>query len=140
MGCLIQIYVFICFAAMESFLLVTMIYDRYIAICHPLSYPTILIGGLCTQMVALCHVLSHLHALLYTLLTGRLNFCAGNRIPHFFCDLCPMMKIFCTSIQLNNLMIPTEIVIVIHGALVFIFASYVFIISAVLQITSANEE
>ena len=86
-GCLAQTYFFICFAAMENFLLAVMAYDRYIAICHPLRYSSILTGMLCAQMVALCHVLSHLHALLHTYLMGRLIFCADNRIPHFFCDL-----------------------------------------------------
>ncbi|XP_032757821.1 olfactory receptor 1Q1-like [Rattus rattus] len=137
-GCLAQTYFFICFAAMENFLLAAMAYDRYIAICHPLRYSSILTGMLCAQMLALCHVLSHLHALLHTLLMGRLIFCADNRIPHFFCDLYPLMKISCTSTELNTLMIQTEGVIVINGALVFIIASYAFIISAVLQIPSAN--
>ncbi|XP_021050849.1 olfactory receptor 1Q1-like [Mus pahari] len=137
-GCLAQTYFFICFAAMENFLLAVMAYDRYIAICHPLRYTSILTGTLCAQMVALCHVLSHLHALLHTFLMGRLIFCADNRIPHFFCDLYPLMKISCSSTQLNTLMIHTEGVIVINGALVFIIASYAFIISTVLQIPSAN--
>ncbi|XP_028610480.1 olfactory receptor 1Q1-like [Grammomys surdaster] len=137
-GCLAQTYFFICFAAMENFLLAVMAYDRYIAICHPLRYTSILTGMLCVQMVALCHVLSHLHALLHSLLMSKLIFCSDNRIPHFFCDLYPLMKISCTSTQLNTLMIHTEGVIVINGALVFIIASYAFIISAVLQIPSDN--
>lgn len=138
MGCLAQTYFFICFAAMENFLLAVMAYDRYIAVCLPLRYPTILTRRLCIQLVVLCHVLSHLHALLHTLLMGQLIFCADNRIPHFFCDLYPLMKISCTSTRLNTLMIHTEGIIVINGALVIIIASYAFIISAVLQIPSAN--
>ncbi|XP_021512455.1 olfactory receptor 1Q1-like [Meriones unguiculatus] len=137
-GCLTQTYFFICFAAMENFLLAVMAYDRYVAICHPLCYPTILTGMLCARMVALCHVISHLHALLHTCLMGRLTFCADNRIPHFFCDLYPLMKVSCTSTQLNTLMIHTEGVIVIDGALVFIIATYAFIISAVLRIPSGK--
>uniref|UniRef100_A0A8C3X551 Olfactory receptor n=1 Tax=Catagonus wagneri TaxID=51154 RepID=A0A8C3X551_9CETA len=138
MGCLAQTYFFICFAAMENFLLAVMAYDRYIAICHPFRYPMILSRRLCVQMVALCHMLSHLHALLHTLLMGRLIFCADNRIPHFFCDLYPLMKISCSSTHLNTLMIHTEGVIVINGALAFIIASYACIISAVLQSPSAK--
>ncbi|XP_008822528.1 olfactory receptor 1Q1 [Nannospalax galili] len=137
-GCLAQTYFFICFAAVENFLLAVMACDRYLAICHPLRYPTILTGMLCAQMVILCHVLSHLHALLHTLLMGRLTFCGDNRISHFFCDLYPLMKISCTSTHLNTLMIHTEGVIVINGALAFITASYAFIISAVLRIPSAK--
>ncbi|XP_005382582.1 PREDICTED: olfactory receptor 1Q1-like [Chinchilla lanigera] len=138
MGCLAQTYFFICFAAMENFLLAVMAYDRYIAICHPFRYPMILTRMLCAQMVAMCHVLSHLHALLHIFLMGRLIFCADNRIPHFFCDLYPLMKISCTSTHLNTLMIQTEGVIVINGALTFIIASYACIISTVLRIPSAK--
>uniref|UniRef100_A0A8D1U2J9 Olfactory receptor n=1 Tax=Sus scrofa TaxID=9823 RepID=A0A8D1U2J9_PIG len=137
-GCLAQTYFFICFAAMENFLLAVMAYDRYIAICHPFRYPMILSRRLCAQMVALCHILSHLHALLHTLLMYRLIFCADNRIPHFFCDLYPLMKISCSSTHLNTLMIHTEGVIVINGALAFIIASYACIISVVLQRPSAK--
>ncbi|EPQ12935.1 Olfactory receptor 1Q1 [Myotis brandtii] len=133
MGCLAQTYCFICFAAMENFLLAIMAYDRYIAICHPFRYHMILTRMLCSQMVALCHILSHLHALLHTFLMGRLIFCADNRIPHFFCDLYPLMKLSCSSTHLNTLMIHTEGVIVINGALAFIIASYTCIISVVLR-------
>ncbi|XP_062937606.1 olfactory receptor 1Q1 [Cynocephalus volans] len=138
LGCLTQTYFFICFAAMENFLLAVMAYDRYIAISHPLRYSMILTRMLCAQMVAVCHVLSHLHALLHTFLMGQLIFCADNRIPHFFCDLYPLMKISCTSTHLNTLMIHTEGVIIISGALTFITASYACIISAVLRIPSAK--
>ncbi|XP_008581420.1 PREDICTED: olfactory receptor 1Q1 [Galeopterus variegatus] len=138
LGCLAQTYFFICFAAMENFLLAVMAYDRYIAIGHPLRYSMILTRMLCAQMVAVCHVLSHLHALLHTFLMGQLVFCADNRIPHFFCDLYPLMKISCTSTHLNTLMIHTEGVIIVSGALTFITASYACIISAVLQIPSAK--
>ncbi|XP_057576579.1 olfactory receptor 1Q1-like [Hippopotamus amphibius kiboko] len=137
-GCLAQTYFFICFAALENFLLAVMAYDRYLAVCHPFRYPMILTRMLCLQMVAVCHILSHLHALLHTFLMGRLIFCADNRIPHFFCDLYPLMKLSCSSTHLNTLMIHTEGVIVINGALAFIMASYACIISAVLQSPSAK--
>ncbi|XP_036290185.1 olfactory receptor 1Q1 [Pipistrellus kuhlii] len=140
MGCLAQTYFFICFAAMENFLLAIMAYDRYIAICHPFRYHMILTRMLCSQMVALCHILSHLHALLHTFLMGQLIFCADNRIPHFFCDLYPLMKLSCSSTHLNTLMIHTEGVIVINGALAFIIASYACIISVVLRNPSAKSK
>lgn len=138
LGCLAQTYFFICFAAMENFLLAVMAYDRYIAICHPFHYPMILTRMLCSQLVAVCHVLSHLHALLHTLLMGRLIFCADNRIPHFFCDLYPLMKISCSSTYVNTLVIHTEGVVVINGALAFIIVSYACIISVVLRSPSAK--
>ncbi|KAK1331499.1 hypothetical protein QTO34_009456 [Cnephaeus nilssonii] len=41
-GCLTQMYFFLFFADLESFLLVAMAYDRYVAICFPLHYTTIM--------------------------------------------------------------------------------------------------
>ncbi|KAM6170002.1 olfactory receptor 1Q1-like [Rhynchocyon petersi] len=137
-GCLSQTYFFLCFAALENFLLAVMAYDRYIAICHPFRYSMILTRMLCTQMLAICHVLAHLHAMLHTVLMGRLNFCEDNKISHFFCDLYPLMKISCSSTHLNTLMVHTEGVLVINGALTFIIISYVCIILAVLRIPSST--
>ncbi|KAH0511609.1 Olfactory receptor-like protein DTMT [Microtus ochrogaster] len=37
-ACLTQMYFFLLFAGLESFLLVVMAYDRYVAICFPLHY------------------------------------------------------------------------------------------------------
>ncbi|XP_020763246.2 LOW QUALITY PROTEIN: olfactory receptor 1Q1-like [Odocoileus virginianus] len=138
MGCLTQTYFFICFAAMENFLVAVMAYDRHIAICHPFRYCMILNRKLCSHLVVVCHILSHLHALLHTFLMSRLIFCADNRIPHFFRDLYPLMKISCSSTHLNTLMIHTEGVIVTKGALAIIMASYACIISAVLRSPSAK--
>ncbi|XP_009000700.3 olfactory receptor 1Q1 [Callithrix jacchus] len=139
-GCLAQTYFFICFAAMENFILAMMAYDRYIAICHPFHYPMILTRMLCVKMVVMCHALSHLHALLHTFLMGRLIFCADNRIPHFFCDLYALMKLSCSSTYLNTLMIHTEGGVVISGALAFITTSYACIILVVLRMPSAKDK
>ncbi|KAM9207460.1 LOW QUALITY PROTEIN: olfactory receptor 1Q1-like [Dugong dugon] len=138
MGCLAQTYFFFCFATMENFLLAVMVYDRYTAICYPFRYPMILTRMLCAQMVAVCHVLYHLHALLHTLLMGQLIFCEDNRIPQFFCDLYPLMKISFSSTHLNTLMIHREGITVKNGALAFIIVSYACIILEVLRIPSAN--
>ncbi|XP_072499091.1 olfactory receptor 1Q1-like [Notamacropus eugenii] len=136
-GCLTQVYFFISFAAMENFLLAVMAYDRYVAICHPFHYPVVLTRRLCAQMIASCFTLSHLHALLHTMLMIRLSFCANNQIHHFFCDLYPLMKISCSSTYINTLVIQTEGIIIINGALTFIIISYACIISAILHIPSA---
>uniref|UniRef100_F7C8Z4 Olfactory receptor n=3 Tax=Monodelphis domestica TaxID=13616 RepID=F7C8Z4_MONDO len=136
-GCLTQVYFFISFAAMENFLLAVMAYDRYVAICHPFHYPVVLTRRLCAQMVVSCFMLSHVHSLLHTLLMTRLSFCSDNKIHHFFCDLYPLMKISCSSAYINTLVIQTEGVVIINGALTFIIISYAYIISAILKVPSA---
>ncbi|XP_019285085.2 olfactory receptor-like protein DTMT [Panthera pardus] len=137
-GCLAQMYFFLLFADLESFLLVAMAYDRYVAICFPLHYTTIMSPKLCLSLVVLSWVLTTFISLLHTLLTARLSFCADNVIPHFFCDMSALLKLACSDIQIN------EMVIFILGGLVIIvpflliFLSYARIVSSILRVPSAG--
>uniref|UniRef100_A0A8W4FKA2 G-protein coupled receptors family 1 profile domain-containing protein n=1 Tax=Sus scrofa TaxID=9823 RepID=A0A8W4FKA2_PIG len=64
-GCITQVYFFMVFGGMDTFLLTVMAYDRFVAICHPLlSY-----------------------SLIQSLLMLRLSFCSNWAIPHFHCEL-----------------------------------------------------
>ncbi|XP_045680646.1 olfactory receptor-like protein DTMT [Phyllostomus hastatus] len=137
-GCLIQMYFFLFFADLESFLLVAMAYDRYVAICSPLHYTTIMSPKLCVSLVVLSWVLTTFISLLHTLLMARLSFCADNVIPHFFCDMSALLKLSCSDTQIN------EMVIIILGGLVvivpffLIFSSYTRIVSSILKVPSAR--
>ena len=41
-GCITQVYFFMVFGGMDTFLLTVMAYDRFVAICHPLQYTVIM--------------------------------------------------------------------------------------------------
>ncbi|XP_069339571.1 olfactory receptor 1E2 [Eulemur rufifrons] len=137
-ACLAQMYFFLFFADLESFLLVAMAYDRYVAICFPLHYTTIMSPRLCLSLVVLSWVLTTLHAMLHTLLMARLCFCADNVIPHFFCDMSALLKLACSDTQVN------ELVIFIMGGLilvipfVLIIVSYAQIVSSIVKVPSAR--
>ncbi|XP_054988397.1 olfactory receptor-like protein DTMT isoform X1 [Sorex araneus] len=137
-GCLTQMYFFLFFADLESFLLVAMAYDRYVAICFPLHYNTIMSPQLCLSLVVLSWVLTTFHAMLHTLLMARLRFCADNVIPHFFCDMSALLKLSCSDTQVN------ELVIFIMGGLILvipfllIIMSYARIVSSILKVPSAR--
>nr|XP_012634752.1 olfactory receptor-like protein DTMT [Microcebus murinus] len=137
-GCLTQMYFFLFFGDLESFLLVAMAYDRYVAICFPLHYTTIMSPKLCLSLVVLSWVLTTFHAMLHTLLMARLCFCADNMIPHFFCDMSALLKLACSDTRVN------ELVIFIMGGLilvipfVLIIVSYARIVSSILKIPSAK--
>ncbi|XP_003945067.2 olfactory receptor 1J4 [Saimiri boliviensis] len=122
--CITQMYFFIFFTDLDSFLLTSMAYDRYVAICHPLHYTTIMKDGLCTLLVAVCWILSCTNALTHTLLLAQLSFCADNTIPHFFCDLAALLKLSCSDISLNELLIFTVGQAVITLPLICILISY----------------
>ncbi|XP_004476328.2 olfactory receptor 1E1-like [Dasypus novemcinctus] len=137
-GCLAQMYFFLFFADLESFLLVAMAYDRYVAICFPLHYTAIMNPKLCLSLVALSWVLTMFHALLHTLLMARLWFCADNVIPHFFCDMSALLKLACSDTRVN------ELVIFVMGGLILvipfllIIMSYAQIVSTILKVPSAR--
>ncbi|XP_021031668.1 olfactory receptor 1468-like [Mus caroli] len=137
-GCLTQMYFFLFFGDLESFLLVAMAYDRYVAICFPLHYTSIMSPRLCVSLVLLSWLLTTSHAMLHTLLLTRLSFCENNVIPHFFCDLSALLKLSCSDIHIN------ELVILIIGGLVVILpfslitVSYARIISSILKVPSTQ--
>ncbi|XP_060124743.1 olfactory receptor 1361-like [Zootoca vivipara] len=135
-GCLAQMYFFIAFGCSDNFLLASMALDRYVAICRPLHYATVMSKRTCLLMVAASWLTSHLHALLHTLLTSRLSFCASNQVPHFFCDVFPLLKISCSNTYLNTLVVHAEGALIVNGALAFIVLSYTRILMAVLRVPS----
>ncbi|XP_072491999.1 olfactory receptor 1G1-like [Notamacropus eugenii] len=136
--CLTQLYFFIMFGTVDEFLLATMAYDRYVAICHPLHYATVMSPQLCFQLVSVTWVINVLHSLLHTLLTNELIFCAKNEIPHFFCDLNPLLKLSCSDIFINELMILTIGVLAGLTPFLCVIISYVHIVLAILRIPSAK--
>nr|XP_012634135.1 olfactory receptor 1G1 [Microcebus murinus] len=137
-GCLLQLYFFMLFVMLEAFLLAVMAYDRYLAICHPLHYIMVMSPGLCVFLVSASWVVNALHSLLHTLLMNSLSFCADHVIPHFFCDINPLLSLSCTDPFIN------ELVIFIVGGLaglvcvLCLIISYMYIFSTILKIPSAQ--
>ncbi|XP_015427876.1 PREDICTED: olfactory receptor 1E1-like [Myotis davidii] len=137
-GCLTQMFFFMLFGDLESFLLVTIAYDRYVAICFPLHYTAIMSPKLCLALVALSWVLPTLDALLHTLLMARLCFCAGNVIPHFFCDMSALLKLFCSDTQVNELVIFIMEGLILVIPFLLIILSYARIGLSILKVPSAR--
>ncbi|XP_038182217.1 olfactory receptor 1468-like [Arvicola amphibius] len=137
-NCLTQMYFFMFFANMENFLLVVMAYDRYVAICFPLHYTSIMSPKLCVCLVVMSCVFNMLHSMLHTLLLARLSFCKDTMIPHFFCDISALLKLACSEIFINELMI-----LVLAGPFIvipflLIIVSYVQIVCSILKVSSAR--
>ncbi|CAD7667704.1 unnamed protein product [Nyctereutes procyonoides] len=137
-GCLTQMYFFLFFADLESFLLVAMAYDRYVAICFPLHYTTIMSPKLCFSLLVLSWVLTTFISLLHTLLMVRLSFCADNVIPHFFCDMSALLKLACSDIQINEMVIFVLGGLIIFVPFLLISLSYALIVSSILKVPSAR--
>ncbi|KAM6169999.1 olfactory receptor 1L3-like [Rhynchocyon petersi] len=134
--CLTQMYFFLVFGNMDSYLLAAMAIDRYVAICNPFHYITVMSHRRCLLLLSFSIAFSCLHSLLHVLLVNRLTFCASNIIHHFFCDVNPVLKLSCSSTSVNELVALTEGLASVMAPFVCIIISYLHILIAVLKIPS----
>ncbi|XP_055436303.1 olfactory receptor 13D1-like [Bubalus kerabau] len=136
--CVVQMPVSYTMGSTECVLLAVMAYDRSIAICSPLRYPSIMSKALCIQMAALSWGLGFLNSLTETILAVQLPFCGKNVINHFVCEILAFVKLACTDISLNEITIMLGNVLFLFVPLLLICISYIFILSTVLRINSAE--
>ncbi|KFV18792.1 Olfactory receptor 10A7, partial [Tauraco erythrolophus] len=113
-GCITQIYFFLCFGGSECVLLAAMAYDRYLAICHPLHYPVLMSKKMCHRLVAVSWLSGSFSSLVQAFLTAHLPFCGPNA-------------------ALNTAALYTLAGTVAMGSFLLTLVSYVHIIGAVLQ-------
>ncbi|XP_001368287.2 olfactory receptor 1361 [Monodelphis domestica] len=135
-GCLTQVFFFIWFAGIDSVLLTVMAYDRYVAICAPLHYSMIMTPKVCLLLVVVSWFWAYITALIHTVLVTRLSFCGQNEIPHFFCDLSPLLKLACSDTFINDLMVNTVGALIIIIPFIGILISYTRIFVTVMRIPS----
>ncbi|XP_012785952.2 olfactory receptor 8B3-like [Ochotona princeps] len=137
-GCMVQLYFFCFFVVSECYVLTSMAYDRYVAICKPLLYNVIMSPKVCWSLMLGSYVMAFSGAMAHTGCMLRLTFCDANTINHYFCDLLPVLQLSCTSTY------GIELVVFIFGAVnitvpsLTIFISYGFILSNILQVSSAK--
>ncbi|EMP26021.1 Olfactory receptor 1J4 [Chelonia mydas] len=78
----------------DSFLLAAMLLDLYVAVCRPPRYPAVTRPG------------------------------RSWWVPHFFCDIFPLLHLSCSLTWLNALVLHTKGALVVNVVLVFILLSY----------------
>ncbi|XP_078239628.1 olfactory receptor 5V1-like [Pogona vitticeps] len=137
-GCVLQLFFLIEMVGTEIFLLAVMAYDRYVAICSPLHYTNIMSKQLCAQLVAWTWVLGFINSMVHTSLTFSLSFCGSNKINQYYCDLHPVMALSCSSTFLPELVLLLVAGIIGGGAFLVTLISYIYIISAILRMRSAE--
>ncbi|XP_021484034.1 olfactory receptor 7D4-like [Meriones unguiculatus] len=134
--CITQMFFFMVFGGMDTFLLTVMAYDRFVAICHPLQYPVIMNSQLCGLLVLVSWFISFSYSLTQSLLMLRLSFCTNQIIKHFYCELAQVLTIACSDTLLNHIFL--YMVTCILGFIPFsgILYSYFQIASSILRIPS----
>ncbi|XP_067406683.1 olfactory receptor 5J3-like isoform X1 [Emydura macquarii macquarii] len=137
-GCITQYGFFAVFATTEIFLLAVMAYDRYVAICNPLLYTVIMTKKVCMILVLGSYFWGFVNSLIHTSGLLRLSFCDSNVINHFFCDLTPLLKLSCSNIYMNVMLVFIFGSLFEMSTFLIIIVSYILIIAAVLRIRSAE--
>ncbi|XP_047405529.1 olfactory receptor 2AP1 [Sciurus carolinensis] len=138
-GCFTQYFFAIFLGSTEFYLLAAMSYDRYVAICKPLHYMTIMSSRLCTQLV-LCAWLAGLMVIIppFTLMSQQ-NFCASNRLNHYFCDFEPLRELSCSDTRLIEKVVFLVASVTLIVTLVLVIISYTFIIRTILKLPSTQQ-
>ncbi|XP_055975629.1 olfactory receptor 1I1 [Sorex fumeus] len=137
-GCLAQMYTFHLLGPLDTFLLAVMAIDRFVAIVYPLRYSAIMSPRVCGLLVGVSWMIPNIQSIVHTTLMARLTFCAGAEIPHFFCDLMPLLKLSCSDTRLNELVVFAFSIIMGFSPLVITVFSYVCIFHTVFKIPSAQ--
>ncbi|XP_053555876.1 olfactory receptor 8H1-like [Bombina bombina] len=137
-GCFIQMFLFATLGSSECVLLGVMAYDRYVAICHPLLYTKIMNQHLCVCLALVCWMIGFINSLIHTVFTSILPYCHSRIIKHYFCEIPPLLNISCKDTYVNEILIFLVGGCVIVGSLILTFISYIFVIAAVMRISTVT--
>ncbi|XP_058145255.1 olfactory receptor 14C36-like [Dasypus novemcinctus] len=139
-GCAAQVFLVVFFALVEMLVLTIMACDRYVAICQPLHYTVIMNTRVCVQMT-LASVLSGLaYSGFHTGNTIRLPYCQSNVVHQFFCDVPSLLRLSCSEIFSNEILVLISTVLIGGGCFVYITVSYSLIFSTVLKFPTRGEQ
>ncbi|XP_025323567.3 olfactory receptor 6C65-like [Canis lupus dingo] len=138
-ACFIQTFFFFFLGAAGFFLIAVMSLDRYVAICKPLHYLTIMNLKTCSFLVTTCFTLA------FTLITGlvvkvsQLSFCGPYVIPHFFCDIGPLIHLSCSDTKPTEMLAFVLALFILLTSLIITIIAYSNIIVTIVQLPSARE-
>ncbi|XP_067168177.1 olfactory receptor 6F1-like [Apteryx mantelli] len=136
--CILQLFFLLSLGSTECFLLAVMAYDRYLAICYPLRYNSLMNNVFSAQLALGSWLGGFLIISLLAFLTSRLTFCGPKVINHFFCDIDSCLALSCTDTRPVELATFLISIIVVVVSCVVTLVSYMYIISTILRIQSAQ--
>ncbi|XP_055479016.1 olfactory receptor 52P1-like [Psammomys obesus] len=134
-ACAAQMFFIHGFSAVESGILLSMAFDRYLAICRPLRYGALLSPESVSKLgaAALLRGLGLMTPL--TCLLARLSYC-GRVVAHSYCEHMAVVKLACGGTQPNNIYGITAATLVVGTDSICIAISYALILRAVLGLSS----
>ncbi|VFV38873.1 olfactory receptor 1019-like [Lynx pardinus] len=140
LGCVTQMGLFIIFASAECNLLASMAYDRYTAICHPLLYHVTMSRVRCLLLVAGCYFGGLVNMVSVTASITQLSFCQPRVLPHFFCDIPPLLALACSDPWITQILVVGCGGFTLVTSIVVILVSYMSVLMTILGIPSASSK
>ncbi|XP_075404647.1 olfactory receptor 52H1-like [Tenrec ecaudatus] len=137
-GCLTQMFFLPYSFVLDSAILMTMAFDRYVAICSPLRYTTILTPKTIIKIAVGISFRSFCIILPVVFLLTRLPFCRTHIIPHTYCEHIGVARLACADISINiwyGFCVPIMTVI---SDVILIAVSYALILCAVFSLPSRD--
>ncbi|KAM9313174.1 olfactory receptor 10A7-like [Gastrophryne carolinensis] len=136
--CIIQFCFFGSTEISECYLLTIMSYDRYLAICKPLHYNAIMSPIFCRKSVIFLWFFGFSMILFDTVPMCALDFCGPNVIDHFYCDFDPILALSCSDTSWLHTQSLAFAFFCIIVPFLTICISYVYIVSTILKIPTAE--
>jgi olfactory receptor len=137
-GCVAQFFFSAGLDYSECYLLAAMAYDCYVAIAKPLFYSQAMPLKLCVFFVAASYLGGFINSSIITKKTFTFDFCNDNVIDDFFCDLIPLVKLACGGKEGYQALMYFLLTSNVITPIMFILASYLFIITTILRMCSTQ--
>ncbi|XP_075700930.1 olfactory receptor 51G2-like [Rhinoderma darwinii] len=137
--CLLQMFLIHCLSVMESSVLVTMAYDRFVAICNPLRYSSLLTRPFTARMGLLAILRGVAVILPIPVMLQSSRLCKSRMLSHAYCLHPDMMRLIRSPLRANNMYSIFAVVSTMGLDGLLITLSYVFILTAVRRLAAAAE-
>nr|DBA29840.1 TPA: hypothetical protein GDO54_005898 [Pyxicephalus adspersus] len=135
--CFFHYYLIAVCTITQCLLLIAMSFDRYVAICKPLHYIVIMTVELQIQIVASCWSTGFALSIVLYVFLYRLEFCGGDTIDHFYCEIASVLQLSCSDISSAKLFISILSTPLVVCPFMFIMATYITIFNTILKISSS---
>ncbi|XP_025844235.2 olfactory receptor 51V1 [Vulpes vulpes] len=139
-SCIAQSYFIHGLSFMESSVLLTMAFDRYVAICNPLRYSSILTTSRIFKIGLIIVGRSFFFITPPIINLKFFRYCHSHSLSHSFCLHQDLLRLACSDIRFNSYYALMLVILTLLLDAVLILYSYVLILRAVLAIASQEEQ
>ncbi|XP_032092403.1 olfactory receptor 10G6-like [Thamnophis elegans] len=137
-SCLTQLFFYHFVACSEFFLYTVMAYDRFLAICKPLHYSVLMNERMCLCLSLGTWFGGCVHSIMVTSLSYSLPYGPKNEVDFIVCEILSLLKLACSDTWFEEIFILVDIGLVAITCVFLIAMSYIYIVTTVLKIPSAE--